>query len=117
MASKYARFAEFWPYYLSEHSDARNRALHYAGSGLAVALLALAAAAGDWRLLPAAAVCGYAFAWFGHFFVERNRPATFDYPLWSFYADYRMLAFAAAGRLRGELERHGVTPKAPRAPR
>lgn len=112
MAPKIERFAEFWPYYLAEHSCPRNRALHYLGSGLAILLVALAAAAADWRPLLAAAVCGYAFAWVGHFFVERNRPATFDYPLWSFYADYRMLAFAAAGRLRGELARFGITPPA-----
>ena len=112
MTERYVRFADFWPYYLSEHRDARNRALHYLGSGLAIVLVVLAAALGDWRPLPAAAVCGYAFAWAGHFFIERNRPATFSYPFRSFYADYRMLALAAAGRLGAELARHGITPPA-----
>lgn len=112
MTERYTRFADFWPYYLAEHGDPRNRALHYVGSSLAIVLVALAAALGDWRALAAAAVCGYAFAWAGHFFLERNRPATFSYPLWSFYADYRMLAFAALGRLGGELARHGITPSA-----
>jgi hypothetical protein len=59
-------------------------------------------------LLVPAAICGYAFAWVGHFFVEHNRPATFKHPLWSFFADFKMLAFALTGRLAAELQRAGV---------
>ncbi len=117
MAEKLTRYAEFWPYYLAEHSRPANRALHYFGSGLGLALLASAAALQDWRFLPAAVVAGYAFAWVGHFFIERNRPATFDYPLWSFFSDFRMLGFAVAGRLGRELARHGITPSEPPARR
>ena len=117
MAEKPTDFEQFWPYYLSAHSRPGTRALHYLGSGLALLLLAAAAVLGDWRVLAACAFCGYAFAWASHLCIERNRPATFDYPLWSFYADFRMLAFAVTGRLDGELARHGVTPSGPQARR
>jgi hypothetical protein len=65
-------------------------------------------AAGRPILLVPAAICGYAFAWVGHFFVEHNRPATFKHPLWSFFADFKMLAFALTGRLAAELQRAGI---------
>ena len=117
MAEKLTDYASFWPYYLAEHSLPANRVLHYAGTSLGIVLLAAAVALVDWRLAVAAAVSGYAFAWVGHFFIERNRPATFGYPWWSFVSDYRMLAFALSGRLGGELARHGITPSAPPARR
>ena len=60
-------------------------------------------------LVLAALVCGYAFAWVGHFFVEHNRPATFQHPLWSFRADFKMLGCALSGRLASELQRAGVS--------
>lgn len=98
-------FAEFWPYYVTEHSRPATRALHavgtIAGVGCAVAL----AARGKWRLLPLAFIPGYAAAWAGHFFVERNRPATFEHPLWSFVADYKMIGLMLAGRMGEEVER------------
>jgi len=101
-------YSDFWPYYLSEHRRPATRALHYLGTGLGLALLAAAVLTADWRLLPAALVAGYAFAWIGHATVERNRPATFRYPLWSFVSDFRMFGFWLAGRLGRELERHGI---------
>lgn len=101
-------FAEFWPFYLREHSRPATRALHLAGTTLALLLLAGAAALRSGWLVLAALVCGYAFAWVGHFFVEHNRPATFKYPLWSLAADWKMWALILAGRLGPELERAGV---------
>ena len=102
-------FAEFWPYYLGEHKSPVTRALHFTGTSLAVLLLLAAVALRRPPLLLAALLCGYAFAWVGHFFVEHNRPATFKYPLWSFRADFKMLGCALSGRLAAELQRAGVS--------
>ncbi|MDJ0935749.1 MAG: DUF962 domain-containing protein [Kiloniellales bacterium] len=109
MARLAASYREFWPIYLREHSRPATRGLHYLGTGLGLALLAAAIATGDWRLLPAALVAGYAFAWIGHALVERNRPATFSHPLWSFVSDFRMFGLWASGRMGRELARHGLT--------
>jgi hypothetical protein len=103
-------FAEFWPFYLREHSRLATRALHFAGTTLSLLLIVSAAALRSGRLVLMALVCGYAFAWAGHFFVEHNRPATFKHPLWSFAADWKMWALALRGRLGPELERAGVKP-------
>ena len=103
-------FAEFWPFYLREHSRLATRALHFAGTTVSLLLIVSAAALRSGRLVLMALVCGYAFAWAGHFFVEHNRPATFKHPLWSFAADWKMWAFALTGRLGPELERACVKP-------
>ena len=109
MAKLAASYREFWPIYLREHSRPATRGLHYLGTGLGLALLAVAIVTADWRLLPAALVAGYAFAWIGHAAIERNRPATFSHPLWSFVSDFRMFGLWASGRLGRELARHGLT--------
>jgi hypothetical protein len=98
-------FAEFWPFYVREHSRAGTRALHAAGTIVSTALFVALAATGRWRWLPVALVVGYAAAWVGHFFVEHNRPATFRHPLWSLAADYKMVALILAGRMGAEVER------------
>lgn len=109
MSSRIRTFAEFWPYYVRQHRKARTRTLHAAGSALAIVALALGLAVNAWFFL-AAIVIGYAFAWFGHFFVERNKPATFEYPLYSLAADYRMLFLMMAGRMRDEALKYGAEP-------
>ena len=109
MAKMADNYSDFWPLYLREHSRPQTRALHYFGTGLGLALLALAIATGDWRLLPAALISGYAFAWIGHAFVERNRPATFSHPFWSLASDFRMFGLWITGRLGRELTRHGLS--------
>jgi hypothetical protein len=101
-------FAEFWPFYLREHSHPATRTLHFVGTTLSLLLVASALALHAGGLVLAALVCGYAFAWVGHFFVEHNRPATFKYPLWSFAADWKMWGLALSGRLGPELRRAGV---------
>ncbi len=109
MAKLAASYREFWPIYLREHSRPATRGLHYLGTGLGLALLAAALVTADWRLLPAALVAGYAFAWIGHAAIERNRPATFSHPFWSFISDFRMFGLWASGRLGREPARHGLT--------
>ncbi len=107
MAGRITAYAAFWPFYLSQHSHPANRALHLVGTGAGIALLAAGLATLDWRPIVAAAVAGYGFAWAVHLLVERNRPATFTYPLWSLLSDLRMFALFVTGRLKAELERQG----------
>lgn len=88
MQKRYRTFAEFYPFYLSEHSNRTCRRLHFAGTSLGLALFLLALWTHAWWLILAGVVAGYAFAWAGHVFFERNRPATFTYPLYSFFGDW-----------------------------
>ena len=101
--SRRLTYPEFWHRYLVAHSDRRTRGLHYLGTTSAIVLLAMAAWERDWRLLLVAPVVGYASAWFGHLFFERNRPETFGHPVWSLISDIRMLGLFASGRLGKEL--------------
>ena len=99
-------YGEFWAHYLAAHTDPRCRALHYAGTLAALALVGLAGAKADWRWAAIAVVVGYAPAWLGHAVFERNRPATFSHPIWSLVSDLRMLALFLSGRLADELRHH-----------
>lgn len=99
-------FQEFWPFYLGEHSKAGTRWLHFVGSTLGLGWLAWALIDRNPLWILAALGTGYAFAWVSHFGIEKNRPATFTYPLWSFAADWKMWFFMLTGRIRGEIERH-----------
>lgn len=102
---KFRSFDQFWPHYVAEHSKPATRALHAAGTLAGLALIAAGAWTGRWWLALSALPIGYGAAWVGHFFVEHNRPATFRYPLWSFLADYKMIALMLAGRMEKEIER------------
>jgi hypothetical protein len=96
---RYQSFAEFYPFYLSEHSKRETRRIHFIGSALALLCLLWALLSGEARWFLAAVICGYAFAWFGHFFFEKNRPATFKYPLYSLMGDWKMFWQILTGKL------------------
>ncbi len=98
-------YAEFWDYYVAEHCEPLTRYLHFIGTLLGVVLLVWIVRTGSWFYFPLCFVVGYAFAWFAHFFVEHNKPATFKYPFWSFISDYKMVWFMLTGKMDTEVER------------
>jgi hypothetical protein len=100
----FTTYEEFWPFYVREHSKPMTRALHFAGTTLGLILLVFFVVIGRWYLFPLFLVVGYGFAWFAHFVVEKNRPATFKYPLWSFISDFRMMWYMLTGRMAREVE-------------
>lgn len=108
MTGRMQDFDAFWLRYLRAHANPAARALHYAGSLLALLCLVAAVALRDWRWLIAAPLIGYGFAWTAHVFVQRNRPETFGHPVWSLLCDCRMLGLWLIGRLTPHLRRAGV---------
>jgi hypothetical protein len=98
-------YKDFWDFYVQEHSQPLTRILHFIGTTLGLALLIWFVWRGTWYYFPLSLVVGYAFAWFAHFVVEKNRPATFKYPFWSFISDYKMMWYMVTGRMSGEAER------------
>ena len=98
-------YGEFWDFYVQEHSKLATRVLHFIGTSLGIVLLLLFLARGMWLYIPLCFVTGYAFAWFAHFVVEKNKPATFQYPFWSFISDYKMMWYMLTGRMNAEVER------------
>ncbi|KAL9642380.1 hypothetical protein ABK040_007377 [Willaertia magna] len=89
---QFSSFKEFYPFYISQHSNAVCRLLHVFGTGLGpFVILALGYLKYYKLMIPAGFIFGYGCAWLGHFVFERNRPATFKYPLWSFMGDWKML--------------------------
>ena len=92
-------FAEFYPYYLTEHRNNSCRRLHFVGTSLVIALLAYAVASASWLLLLMVPLAGYSFAWIGHLFFEKNRPATFRHPLYSLIADFVMYRDMLIGKV------------------
>ena len=92
-------FAEFYPLYLKEHSDRTCRRLHFVGSSLSLAFLVLLATTGRPMFVLGALLCGYGFAWVGHFGFEKNRPASFKRPLYSFMGDWVMYTDIWTGKI------------------
>ncbi len=105
--ARIATYTEFWPHYLREHAAPQTRRLHYIGTALTFVALALAILVHPVWLIGVP-LMGYGFAWVAHFFVEKNKPATFTHPLWSLFSDYRMFFAAITGRLGPHLDRAGV---------
>lgn len=96
----YRSFADFYPFYLSEHSNRTCRRLHFIGTSLALAIFILALIDRVWWLVIVALLLGYGFAWAGHYFFEHNSPATFKYPLFSFMGDWRLWWEILSGKRR-----------------
>lgn len=99
MAERFATFAEFYPFYLAEHSNRTCRRLHFIGSSIGLILLATALLTQTWWLIAVGIVQGYAWAWVGHFFFEHNKPATFKYPWQSFMGDWVMWKDMLTGKI------------------
>ena len=105
MATNPKNYSEFWDFYVSEHSLPLTRALHFAGTSLGLILMFWLIAVGRWYMFLIFPVVGYAFAWFAHFVIEKNRPASFRFPLWSFISDFRMMWFMLTGKMSREVQR------------
>lgn len=97
---EFKSFSEFYPFYLSEHSNPVNRRLHFFGCVLVILILLYAIFTQTWLALIALPIVGYGFAWIGHYFVEKNRPATFTYPLYSFMGDWVMFKDIITGKVQ-----------------
>lgn len=100
---KYKDFKSFYPYYLTEHGDAKNRTLHFCGTFLLLACLIAGIVTGKWWFFVLIPVVGYGFAWVGHFFIEKNKPATFTYPLYSLASDFVMFWHMITGQISSKL--------------
>ncbi len=96
---KFQSFSEFYPFYLAEHGDRLNRRLHFTGTLTAILILAVAIITKKWALLFLLPVFGYGFAWIGHYFIEKNKPATFKYPLYSIMGDIVMFKDILSGKI------------------
>jgi hypothetical protein len=88
MEEKFTSIKEFYPYYLSEHQHPTSRVLHFVGTGLVFVILILCLYLQTYFWLLIIPIVGYGFAWVGHFFFEKNKPATFKYPLYSLGSDF-----------------------------
>ncbi len=98
--ARYAAFVDFYPHYLRAHQNRTNRRLHFLGTTLVISMLTGILATGAWGWLLLVPVAGYGPAWVGHFYFERNRPATFTQPLYSLVGDFRMYADTWTGKIR-----------------
>jgi hypothetical protein len=106
MSKPITSFGEFWPFYLNEHRKPLTRAIHLAGTAGGLLVLGAAVATGNWWLPLAGLAAGYGSAWSAHAFIEKNKPATFTYPLWSLVSDFKMLGHFVTGTLSKDVERH-----------
>lgn len=100
-------FEEVWPEYVRAHSEPVTRALHLVGTLAGWGILAAAIVMRHWWWIAAALVVPCALAWIGHFFVEHNKPATFEHPLWSWWADQRMVGLMIVGKMKAEVRKQG----------
>ncbi|TDJ02001.1 MAG: DUF962 domain-containing protein [Candidatus Dadabacteria bacterium] len=97
---KFKSFSEFYLYYLSEHGNPVNRRLHFFGSLLTIIVVLFVIITQTWIALILVPILGYGFAWIGHYFVEKNKPATFTYPLYSLMGDWVMFKDILTGKIK-----------------
>ncbi len=90
---------EFYPFYLGEHKNQTCKVLHFFGTFMVILSLAAIITTGNWAFFPLLLVVGYAPAWTGHFFFEKNRPATFKWPFYSLASDFIMFWHLLTGKL------------------
>lgn len=96
--TKLSSFQAFWPFYLSQHAVPACRWLHFGGTTVVVGNLVFSIVTMQPWFIPLSLLFGYGPAWVAHFFVEKNRPATFTYPGWSLIADFKMWAGMLTGK-------------------
>lgn len=96
---QFKSFAEFYPYYLDEHKNRTCRRFHFIGTTLVLMILTYGVARGSYSIFLLIPVAGYGFAWAGHFFFEKNRPATFSHPFYSLLGDFVMYGHILTGRI------------------
>jgi hypothetical protein len=102
---RFVGYREFWSFYVGEHRRPATRWLHFVGTTMFLLCLVLAAILGEPWLLLLGPLLAYGPAWIGHFFIERNRPATFRHPLRSLIADFHMYGLMWLGRMEAEIAR------------
>ncbi|OAY43662.1 uncharacterized protein LOC110620477 [Manihot esculenta] len=100
---------EFWPFYVTQHSKPSTRCWHFVGT-LTSMLFLLCSVFVNWWLLLFVPFFGYGFAWYSHFFVERNVPATFGHPFLSLLCDFKMFGLMITGQMNKEIKRLGKRP-------
>lgn len=105
MSERMQTFEEFWPFYVKEHANPRTRRFHFVGTSVVIGLLGTAVLRRKGWPLMVAPFAGYGPAWVSHFFIEKNKPASFKYPLWSLVADFKMWGLIASGQMDAEVAR------------
>jgi len=108
MGTRIQTYREFWPFYLREHSHPWTRRVHVFGTVVAVTVAVYYIVTGHFTCLWLPLVIGYGFAWPAHILIEKNRPATFKYPAWSFISDFKMAFLYLTFQLDAELEKAQV---------
>ena len=103
MEKQFNSLSEFYPFYLSEHRDTTSRQLHFVGTGLLILVLIYAIFTAKWTLLWLVPLLGYGFAWTGHYFFEKNKPATFKHPFYSLASDFIMFWDILTGQIERKL--------------
>lgn len=100
---------EFWAFYVNQHSKPSTRRWHFVGTLISIFFLLLSVFF-SWCFLVFVPIFGYGFAWYSHFFVEGNVPATFGHPFWSVLCDFKMFGLMLTGKMDREIKRLGKRP-------